>query len=123
MRVRLRSGEPTPAIKVELYEPPPTIPKIVAFNSERAEWIEEFACGSDNVFRLLVEGLDLTADPGNVRVQIGERICKPLSIVYAPANALYVVRVAPPPALPPGEHAVSLYFGNLQSPARSLRIK
>jgi SAM-dependent methyltransferase len=123
VRVRLRSGETTSTISVELYDPPPTIPKIVAFNSEQAEWIEEFTRGSENVFRLLVEGLDLTADPGNVRVQIGEQICKPLSIVYAPGNALYVVRVAPPAALPPGEHAVSLYFGNLQSPARNLRIK
>ncbi len=123
VRVQLRSGETTPAVNVELYDPPPTIPKIVAFNSEHAEWIEEFARGADNVFRLLVEGLDLTADPGNVRVQIGEQICKPLSIVYVPANALYVVRVALPVNTTPGEQAVSLYFGNLQSPARSLRIK
>jgi SAM-dependent methyltransferase len=121
--VRLRSGETTPAINVELYDPPPTIPKIMAFNSEHAEWIDEFTHGTDAVFRLLVEGLDLTADPGNVRVQIGERICKPLSIVYAPANALYIVRVALPANLPPSEYPVSLYFGNLQSPERSLRIK
>jgi SAM-dependent methyltransferase len=123
VRAQLCSAEATPAINVELYDPPPTIPKIVAFNSERAEWIEEFARGADNVFRLLVEGLDLTADPGNVRVQIGEQICKPLSIVFAPANALYVVRVALPANATQGEQAVSLYFGNLQSPARNLRIK
>ena len=78
--------------------------------------------GRDTELRLFVEGLDLTADPGNTRVKLGERIFKPLQIEFVPANAAHLVRVALPTNVEPGKQQLTLFFGSLESPGWPLEI-
>ncbi len=117
------NGDATPPLSVEFYELPPVIPKIVNVRNSRDEQVTTLTCGADSEILLFVEGLDLTADPGNTRVKIGERIIKPTSISYQPANAAYLVKSPLPANLSGGDQEIKLYFGNLESPGWTVRIK
>ncbi len=117
------TGEATEPIKIEFYEPQPIIPKIVNVRNQHDEEAISLTRGRDMEIRLFVEGLDLTADPGNTRVKLGQRILKPLRIEFVPANGAYLVRVALPTNVETGKQELTLFFGNLESPGWPLEIK
>jgi ubiquinone/menaquinone biosynthesis C-methylase UbiE len=123
VRLVTATGEVTEPVKIEFYEPQPIIPKIVNVRNQHDEEATSLTRGRDTELRLFVEGLDLTADPGNTRVKIGERILKPLQIEFVPANAAYLVRVALPTNVVTGKQKLALFFGNLESPGLQLEIK
>ncbi|HQR35315.1 MAG TPA: class I SAM-dependent methyltransferase [Blastocatellia bacterium] len=109
------SGEATSPVTVELYEPSPVIPKIVNVRNEHDEEAISLIRGRDLEIRLHVEGLDATADPGNTRVKIGQRIVKPGYIGFYPANGAYLVKAPLPADVESGEQELKIYFGNLES--------
>ena len=123
IRVGTATGERTPPIHVEFYQPQPVIPIIVNVRNQLDEEAVVLTRGRDTELRLFVEGLDLTADPGNTRVKLGQRILKPLQIEFVPANAAYLVRVVLPTNVEPGKQELTLFFGNLESPGWPLEIK
>lgn len=123
VRVVTATGEATEPIKIEFYEPQPVIPKIVNVRNQRDEEAVCLTRGRDSEIRLFVEGLDLTADPGNTRLKIGQSIFKPSQIEFVPANAAYLVRALLPASIEPGNQELKLYFGNLESQGWPLEIK
>lgn len=123
VRAIVPSGEASAPITIELYEPQPIIPKIVNVRNERDEQAGVLMRGRNAEIWLFVEGLDLTADPGNTRVKIGERIVKPISINFQSANAAYLVKAPLPANVEPGHMELRLYFGNLESPGWPIQIK
>ena len=123
VRVVTASGEATAPIKIEFYEPQPVIPKIVNVRNQHDEEALCLTRGRDSEIRLFVEGLDLTADPGNTRLKIGDSIFKPLLIEFVPANAAYLVRALLPTSVEPGKQQLTLYFGNLESPAWVIEVR
>lgn len=123
VRVVTATGETAEPISVDFYEPQPVIPKIVNLRNERDEEAVTLTPGRDSEIRLFVEGLDLTADPGNTRIKIGQSILKPFLIEYVPANAAYLVMAALPTGIERGEQELKLYFGNLESPAWVIEVK
>ena len=123
VRAVFANGEMTPSVKVQLYEPPPILPRIVNVRNERDEEAVRLTRGQNLEIWLYVEGLDLTADPGNTRVKIGERIVKPTHIGFYPANATYLVKAPLTSKVEPGEQELKLYFGNLESPSWQIVIQ
>ncbi len=117
------NGEASPVVIITLYEPQPIIPKIVNVRNVRDEQVDVLTRGKDMEIWLFVEGLDLTADPGNTRVKIGERVVKPTHISLQPANAAYLVKIPLPANVEPGEQELRLYFGALESPAWPIQVK
>lgn len=117
------NGETSSAVTIELHEPQPIIPKIVNVRNARDEQVNVLTRGKDTEIWLFVEGLDLTADPGNTRVKIGERVVKPIHISLQPANAAYLVKIPLPANVEPGEQELRLYFGALESPGWTVQIR
>ncbi|MEK7833463.1 MAG: methyltransferase domain-containing protein [Acidobacteriota bacterium] len=123
IRVATATGETTPPVTVEFYQPQPIIPRIVNVRNERDEEAVCLTPGRNSEIRLFVEGLDLTANPGNIRVKVGQRIVKPLHIERVPANAAYLVRALLPADIDFGQQELKLYFGNLESPGWMIEVK
>ncbi len=123
VRVVTATGEATAPIKVGFYKPQPVIPKIVNVRNQHDEEAVCLKRGRDSEIRLFVEGLDLTADAGNVRVKIGQVIFKPSRIEPVPANAAHLVSAMLPANLEIGEQEIRLYFGNLESAGWPIAIK
>jgi ubiquinone/menaquinone biosynthesis C-methylase UbiE len=123
VRVVTFNGEASPPVTVELQEPQPVIPKIVNVRNTRDEQADVLTRGKDVEAWLFVEGLDLTADSGNTRVKIGERVVKPTHISLQPANAAYLVKIPLPASIEPGKKELRLYFGALESPAWPIQIR
>ncbi|MEP7341932.1 MAG: methyltransferase domain-containing protein [Acidobacteriota bacterium] len=123
VRVVTLTGEASQPVTVELQEPQPVIPKIVNVRNARDEQADVLTRGKDTEVWLFVEGLDLTADPGNTRVKIGERVVKPTHIGLQPANAAYLVKVPLPANIELGEKELRLYFGALESPVWPIQIR
>ena len=102
------------------------IPRIEEIGNAIDSGSDVYAQGAKSVVRLTVQGLDRTADTGNVRVQIGERILRPAYVGVisgnGPANGLHRVDAQLPGDIQPGTTDVRLYFGNLQSPAATLEV-
>ena len=117
------TGEMTPPISVEFYEPQPIIPRIVNVRNERDEEAVSLKSGHNSEIRLFVEGMDSTADPSNTRIKIGQSIIKPLHIEYVPANAAYLVKALLPANIEHGQQELKLYVGNLVSPAWIIEVK
>jgi ubiquinone/menaquinone biosynthesis C-methylase UbiE len=123
VRLVTLAEEASSPVTVELREPQPVIPKIVNVRNVRDEQADVLTRGKDMEAWLFVEGLDLTADPGNTRVKIGERVVKPTHISLQPANAVYLVKIPLPTNIDPGEKELHLFFGALESPGWSVQIK
>lgn len=123
VRAVTATGDATPPVTVEFYEPSPVIPKIVNVRNEHDEEAVSLTCGRDSEIRLHVEGLDATADSGNTRVKIGQRIVKPGYIGFYPANGAYLVKAPLPANVESGEQELKVYFGNLESPGWPILIK
>jgi hypothetical protein len=69
-----------------------------------------------------VERLDETADNGNVRVKVGERIVKPSFVGLLPGLGVYRVGRSTTRRHRPRPHQLCLYFGNIESPAVKLVV-
>jgi hypothetical protein len=110
-------------IIIEFMEIPPKPPKICSIVNAFDNSADIYARGERSKLRILVEGLDEAADPGNVRVQIGERIVKPSFIGFMTSRRLYEVDAQLPEGVTSGPTQLSIYFGNLQSPSETLEIK
>ena len=120
------AGSSSKPVTVQFYEPQPVIPRIEEIGNALDSGSDVYAHGAKSVVRLTVQGLDRTADPGNVRVQIGERILRPAYVGVisgnGPANGLHRVDAQLPGDIQPGTTDVRLYFGNLQSPTATLEV-
>ncbi|HZN10396.1 MAG TPA: class I SAM-dependent methyltransferase [Blastocatellia bacterium] len=112
VRVRLGPDEASPPVTVALHEPRPVVPRI-----------ERVSNANDEGLLLLVEGLDETADTGNVRLQVGDRIIKPSAVGSSPRPGVYQVSAHLPRDLRPGATELRLFFGNIGSPGAPLEIK
>jgi SAM-dependent methyltransferase len=123
VRARLGRDSASPLLSVELCELQPVIPQIGTIVNASDQGTDIYAYGVKSSLRLYVEGLDETADPGNVRVQVGEKIIKPSYVGFLPRQGAYQVDAQLPQDIKPGVTEVRLYFGNLQSPSRSLHIR
>ena len=123
VRVRLDGGEPSTTIEVELQEPRPVAPKVRLITNAHDGGVDIHARGPKSLVRLFVDGLNETADADNVRVQVGERLIKPGSIEFLPANGVYQVKVQLPEETLTGETELRLSFGDLQSSGVPLHIK
>jgi hypothetical protein len=106
------SDEASPPVTVALHEPRPVVPRI-----------EQVSNANDQGLLLLVEGLDESADTGNVRLQVGDRIIKPSAVGSSPRPGVYQVSAHLPRDLRPGATELRLFFGNIGSPGAPLEIK
>lgn len=121
--VRVPSGEMSSAVEVEFVAPPPVIPRITRVMNGRNEGAEIRERGGKSLVRLHVEGLDETADPGNIRVQIGERIVKPCYVGAIDGHTCYRVDLQLPCDIRTGLADLRLYFGNLASPLERIEVR
>lgn len=121
--VRVPSGEMSAPIRVEFVSPPPVIPQITRIMNGSSETAEIRSLGPKSLVRLHVEGLDETADTGNIRVQIGERIVKPCYVGAITGHSLYRVDLQLPPGIRTGLADLRLYFGNLASPVERIEVR
>lgn len=122
VRIRVASGETSPPVKVEFIPPPPVIPRIrkVINGAETTEGMTR--CCPKSLVRVHAEGLDETADTGNIRLQIGERIIKPTYVGALAGNQLHRIEAQLPSDISPGPTELRLYFGNLASPAERIEV-
>ena len=118
----LPSGETSPPVKVEFIVPTPIIPRIGRIMNGADETPEIYAHGAKSLLRLHVEGLDVTADPGNIRIQIGERIVKPSYVGALASQGLHRIDAQLPGNIKPGPIELRLYFGNLASPIEKIEV-
>ena len=123
VRVRLSSDEASPPVMIDLLEPQPVVPKINLVRNEGDGGVDIYARGPKSALVIYVEGLDESADTGNVRVKVGQHILKPRYVGFVPGNGVYQINAQLPADIAPGEVALSVYFGNLESPAKPLDIK
>lgn len=124
LEVRLLSsgGTASDVIKVDFFKPTPVIPQIVTVTNAADGGNEIAVQGPKSRLRLMVNGLDRTADTGNVRIQIGDRILRPASMGFNHAKEVCEVDAQLPSETQPGSVKVILYFGNLASPPVTVEI-
>jgi SAM-dependent methyltransferase len=119
----LPGGETSPAMEIEFTSPQPIIPRIGTIMNGADYGEDVHARGAKSLLRLHVEGLDESADTGNIRLQVGERIIKPCYVGFLPGNGVHQVDAQLPADLHPGPTELRLYFGNLESPGTTLHLK
>ncbi len=119
VRVKFGGEESDPAL-VEFLEPRPIIPKINLISNAVDGGLDVHARGDKAVFRVFASGLDDTATPDNVRVHVDERILKPISVNFVPANGVYMTVAQMPEDIAAGDAEVKLQFDDRVSlPART----
>lgn len=125
LQVRLISsgGIASDAVEVVFFKPTPILPEIVAITNAADGGDEIAVQGPKSRLRLMVKGLDRTADAGNVRIQIGDRILRPASMGYNHAKEVCEVEAQLPSETQSGTVKVILYFGNLASPPVTVDIR
>jgi ubiquinone/menaquinone biosynthesis C-methylase UbiE len=123
VRVLLSSDEASLPVTIELCEPQPVIPKIIAVLNASDLGTDIYARGVKSCLVIHVEGLDEAADTGNVRVQIGQRIIKPGAVSFVSRKGVYQVDAQLPADTAPGVTDLRLHFGSVQSPAAPLHIR
>jgi ubiquinone/menaquinone biosynthesis C-methylase UbiE len=123
VQLHVISGAVSDPIEVEFHEPEPVPPRIRSICNACDDSADVFAHGPKSAVKIFVDGLDLTADRGNVRVKFGERIVKPSYVGPVPARGYYLVDAQLPPHITPGWLEVKVYFGNLASAGIPLEIK
>lgn len=121
--VKTLAGEQAEPVAIEFLEPEPIIPKILLINNAVDGGLDIHARGAKSVLRVFATGLDETATPDNVRVQVNERILEPLSVTFIPANAAYMTVAQLPEEVEPGEVEVRLHFGALVSAPEKIRLR
>lgn len=108
VRVQSTQGETSPPVRVQFVSPVPVIPRIRGISLKGG-------AGSQSEAKLFleVEGLDETADSGNIRVSIGPRILKPARVDRG--AHFHEVEVPLPGDLTIASEDIQIYFGNLPS--------
>ena len=122
VRVVTTSGATSDVVKLSFFKPNPVIPEILAISNASDGGKEISVQGPRSRIRLAVKGLDRTADAGNVRIQIGERIVRPASLEFNHTRNACEVEAQLPPDTQPGTSSIVLYFGNLASPEMNVDI-
>ena len=124
LEVRLVSstGAASDVVRISFFKPNPVIPEIVEIINASDRGSEIAVQGPKSRVRLMVKGLDRTADAGNVRIQIGDRILRPASLEFNPTKAACEVEAQLPSDTQPGSVPIVLYFGNLASPAVNVDV-
>jgi ubiquinone/menaquinone biosynthesis C-methylase UbiE len=121
--VRLKTGgHKSDLVTIEFLKPEPIIPKIILISNSVDGGVDVHARGEKSVFRVFATGLDETASPENVRVQINEQIVQPASVSFIPANAAYMTVAQMPDRIAAGEAEIKLQFGDLISLPAKTRI-
>jgi SAM-dependent methyltransferase len=115
VRVQLTTGETSPPVRVKFVSPAPVSPHIKGIALRTGNGHAEHP---DAKLCLEVEGLDETADSGNIRVVVGGRILKPSRIDRR--SHCHEVDVLLPADVSPGSGDIQIYFGNL--PSRPVRF-
>ncbi|MGE3434878.1 MAG: class I SAM-dependent methyltransferase [Blastocatellales bacterium] len=92
-----------------------SLPKIGTVMNAHDDGTDIRARGEKSRLRILVEGLNDTADVENVRALIGGRIVKPDRVSYHPRNAIYSVEAQMPDTIASGSTDLKICFGDLQS--------
>jgi SAM-dependent methyltransferase len=122
LRVKTEGGEKSDPVTIEFLEPEPVIPKINLISNAVDGGVDVQARGDKSVFRVFASGLDETATPENVLVQVNQRVLKPVSVSFVPANGVYMTVARMPEEMAPGEVEVRLQFGDLVSLPAKTRI-
>jgi SAM-dependent methyltransferase len=123
VQLRVISGQVSDPIDVEFHEPEPIPPRIRSICNACDDGADVCAHGPKSAVKIFVDGLDLTADRGNVRVKFGERVVRPSYVGPVPAQGSYLVDAQLPPGIKPGRLEVKVYFGNLASVGVPLEIR
>jgi ubiquinone/menaquinone biosynthesis C-methylase UbiE len=122
-KVRIQTGDGvlSEPVEVEFIRARP-VPKIGTVMNAHDNGTDVCARGEKSRLKILVEGLDETADPQSVRVQIGDRIVEPESVVFHPGNAIHEIVAQLPEAIAPGPVELRLHSGDVQSPAAAIEV-
>ncbi len=121
--VRVKTGgERSDPVTIEILEPEPVTPKIVLISNAVDGGLDVHARGDKSVFRVFALGLDETASPDNVRIQLNDRVLAPESVAFIPANMAYMSVARMPEEIAPGDVEVRLHFGDLVTPPKRTRI-
>lgn len=123
VRVIIEDGARSNLVNVEFEAVHPVIPRISAIMNAHDDGAVLFTRGERSKFKILVEGLNDAADTGNIRIQVGERIIKPRRVIFVPNHGLHEIDAQLPDNINPGATEISIYFGNLQSPAMVAEIR
>jgi ubiquinone/menaquinone biosynthesis C-methylase UbiE len=123
-KVRLQTGEDSVSEPIEIkFVSEQPIPKIGTVMNARDHGTDIYARGEKSRVKILVEGLDETANVNNVRVQIGERIIQPDGVNFHPGNAIYEVDAQLPEDVAPGSVELKIHFNGLQSIGAAINIR
>jgi SAM-dependent methyltransferase len=123
VQLRVISGQVADPIDVEFHELEPVPPRIRSICNACDDGVDVLAHGPKSAVKIFVDGLDLTADRGNVRVKFGERVVRPSYVGPVPAQGSYLVDAQLPPDIKPGTLEVKVYFGDLASVGVPLEIR
>ncbi|MBO0720584.1 MAG: methyltransferase domain-containing protein [Blastocatellia bacterium] len=123
VRIQLHviNGQVSQPVDIEFHEPEPVPPRVRSICNAYDDGDDVSAQGPKSGVKIYVDGLDLTADNGNVRVKFGERIVKPSYV--GPAQGSYLVEAQLPVDIKPGQLEVKVYFGDLASAGVPLEIR
>lgn len=115
VRVQYTTGDSSPPVRVQFVSPTPVSPSIKGIVLKKENGVDANVEGK---LCLEVEGLDETADSGNIRVLVGGRILKPVRVDRK--RSWHEVDVLLPHDVSPGTEDIQIYFGNL--PSRPVRF-
>ncbi|QQS46150.1 MAG: class I SAM-dependent methyltransferase [Acidobacteriota bacterium] len=110
VRVRLESGQASPAIEVELEEPRPVNPRIVTVRNAADYGTDIARSGAKSCVQLFVEYIDSSASSDNVRISLGERLIAPDFVGFVADIAGYRVDFQIPPDIERGPTRLALHF-------------
>ncbi|MEO6725076.1 MAG: hypothetical protein ABIP14_07215, partial [Blastocatellia bacterium] len=123
VRVQCASGEMSPAYDIELIEARPAAPKIVTIRNGFDYQTDVYASGPKSLVRLFVEGLNDSANCGNVKVKAGEWFISPAFVGFVTDVAGYQVDAQLPDGIMPGATTMKLLFNGVTSEAVAIEIK
>jgi SAM-dependent methyltransferase len=123
VQLRVINGQVSEPIDVEFHDPEPVLPRVKSICNACDDGDDIFTQGPKSAVKIYVDGLDLTADRGNVRVKFGDRVVKPSYVGPVSPHDTYLVDAQLPPGIKPGMMEVKIYFGNLASAGVPLEVK
>ncbi len=123
-QVRLHAGEDALSDPIEVeFVPARPIPKVGTIMNAHDDGADIQARGEKSRLKILVEGLNETANVETVRVEIGGRVVKPVKVSFHPGNAIYEVDAQLPEDTAPGAAELRIHFDGLQSPGARIDIR
>ncbi len=115
VRVKLESGEVSPSFEVLMEESRPVAPIIVTVRNAGDYGTDIHARGPKSRLQLFVEGLNETANCGNVRVKAGQHVVTPSFVGYVTEIAGYRVDAQLPEEIGAGRTSLELIFNDVAS--------